>query len=161
MKSGLKKKRGLSADSLGCQHMVRKASPTEVPSLNSLNVYVAGASAVRGGLYAQGSGQPLGGEFRCNGMEKHLNSCIYSESYTCGHHEDAGVICPSACEEGEVRLVNFTHSFSGRVEMCYKGDWVSLCLDDWSIEEAQVICQQIGSFKEGSQEETHTLYRYT
>ena len=90
-------------------------------------------------------------------MEKQLNSCKYLDSYTCGHHKDAGVVCPSACEDRDVRLVNFTQSYSGRVEMCYKGDWVSLCLDGWSNEEAQVICQQIGSFKQGSLRRS-TLY---
>ena len=116
-----------------------------------MHKYIAGASPVHGGIYPQGSGQPVGGQFHCSGMEKQLNSCMYSGTFKCGHHEDAAVICPSACEDGDVRLVNFTHSYSGRVEVCYKGDWVSLCLDGWSIEEAEVICQQIGSFKQGSQ----------
>ena len=113
-----------------------------------------------GGLYPQGSGQHVGGEFRCSGMEKQLNSCMYTEAYTCGHHEDAGVMCPSACEDGDVRLVNFTNPYSGRVEMCYQGDWVSLYRHGWTDEEAQVICQQIGSFKEGSYEGARWMCMY-
>ena len=70
----------------------------------------------------------------------------------CGHHEDAGVICPNPCTEGEIRLADTVDSFySGRVEVCFHGEWVSVCLDGWSKEEAQVVCEAIGSIKEGKQ----------
>ena len=94
----------------------------------------------------------MGGDFQCTGIEQQLNSCLFDSSLNCGHHEDAGVICPGYCTEGEIRLADTIDSlYSGRVEVCFQGEWASVCLDEWSNEEAQVICEAIGSIKEGMQ----------
>ena len=103
-------------------------------------------------FYPLGSGKPVGGDFQCTGTEKQLSECSFANSINCGHHEDAGVICPNHCIEGEIRLADTVDSlYSGRVETCFNGEWVSLCLDGWSKEEAQVVCVAIGSIKEGKE----------
>ena len=33
---------------------------------------------------------------------------------------------------------------SGQVELCWMGKWVNICEDDWSKENANVACRQIG-----------------
>lgn len=106
-------------------------------------------------FFPLGTGNPVGGDFQCVGTEQQLNECLFSDSLNCAHHEDAGVICLIPCMEGEVRLADtVTSPYSGRVEVCLNGDWVSVCLDGWSDEEAQVVCEAVGSIKEGK----HILY---
>ena len=55
-----------------------------------------GAIAVRGAFFGQGTGNIVNTEFACSGNESRLFDCQKSfDTIFCGHHEDAGVICPS------------------------------------------------------------------
>ena len=47
-------------------------------------------------------------------------------------------ICVSA--NGDVRLVNGSSQYEGRVEVYYNGDWGTVCDDDWDI---QGECKEI------------------
>ena len=52
------------------------------------------------------------------------------------------------CYNGEVRLVNGSQSYKGRVEVCLNEVWGTICADigpwDWSSTEADVVCNQLG-----------------
>ena len=55
------------------------------------------------------------------------------------------------CEEGDVRLVdsNMNTSASGRVEMCLDNDWRVVRNGTWGVEEASVVCTQLGLPSDG------------
>jgi hypothetical protein len=43
---------------------------------------------------------------------------------------------------GEIRLANGVHKYSGRVEMYWNSEWRTVCYDGWDELDAQVVCRQ-------------------
>ena len=50
------------------------------------------------------------------------------------------------CEDGDVRLVdsNMNTNVSGRVELCLSNEWRVVGDETWGVEEATVVCRQLG-----------------
>ncbi len=100
----------------------------------------------------------------CSGSENNLTDCSfftipdiqeyfyyhYNYFYFYFYLDVASVVCQGnssvgpECVPGEVRLVNGSRGEEGRVELCYNRVWRTICDQDWSQEEAVVVCSQLG-----------------
>ena len=47
-------------------------------------------------------------------------------------------------EDGNVRLVNGTNTTNGRLEVCIKGNWGSVCERHFDDLDAAVVCRELG-----------------
>ena len=48
------------------------------------------------------------------------------------------------CTEGEARLVNGPSAYKGRLEVCIRSAWATVCSSGFGYEESQVVCGQLG-----------------
>ncbi len=59
-------------------------------------------------------------------------------------HFHVSIACFQDCDQGEIRLAGTASSWMGRVEMCYDGVWGTMCSIGWDVQEATVVCRQLG-----------------
>ena len=101
----------------------------------------------------------------CSGSEELLLQCNQRACYvtSCTDSGRAGIICErknllsfylaianltAVCTNGSIRLGNGAE-LRGRVEVCYNGSWVTICSHKWTMQEATVICSQLGYSRYG------------
>lgn len=55
----------------------------------------------------------------------------------------------SNCTHGDVRLLGGSSSNEGRVEVCVNQVWGTVCDNDWTTEDGNVVCGQLGFLRKG------------
>ena len=48
------------------------------------------------------------------------------------------------CIDGDVRLEDGVREYEGRIEICYNGEWGTVCDDGIRDSVAKVVCRQLG-----------------
>ena len=54
------------------------------------------------------------------------------------------------CGNGEVRLIGGKTEYEGTVEICLGGQWGSICHFGWDVNDANVLCNQLGYSSTGN-----------
>ncbi|XP_052635600.1 antigen WC1.1-like [Harpia harpyja] len=83
--------------------------------------------------------------FHCDGTEGHLGQCpVTALGALCSHESDASVICSGPADSASLRLVGGGSRCDGRVEILQRGTWGRVLDDQWDVQEASVVCRQLG-----------------
>nr|XP_025033591.1 deleted in malignant brain tumors 1 protein-like [Pelodiscus sinensis] len=106
----------------------------------------AAVSAPGEAAFGEGTGPIWVETLDCRGTESSLWDCRakpWGDS-NCGHKEDAAVSCSALTSPSPLRLADGGSPCAGRVEVKHQDQWGTVCDDGWGMEDAGVVCRQLG-----------------
>ena len=113
---------------------------------NKDNAYVGDVACHQLGYYraksskiVETSQEVLSSGFLCHGNETELDSCAQDSCHSDSSSRSIAVECVS-----NLRLVGGSVPEEGRIEILHKGQWGTICDDNWDIEDATVACLELG-----------------
>ncbi|XP_071886472.1 scavenger receptor cysteine-rich type 1 protein M130-like [Anas platyrhynchos] len=98
-----------------------------------------------GGHFGRGTGPVWRDSFHCDGTEAHLGQCPVTAlgASPCSQENAAAVICSGPAHHMSVRLVGGESRCDGLVEVFQHGTWGRVLDEQWDMQEASVVCQQL------------------
>eukprot|EP00731_Ephydatia_muelleri_P030942 Em0022g456a len=117
-----------------------------------LGFNTTGALVIKGATFTPGTGAVVSLVVTCNARN---TSCTHNTRVAppqCNHAEDTHIFCPrKGCKEGQTRLAG-NNSNEGVVEMCFNGQWGTICdaSNRWTEATSGLLCQTLGLGNRGS-----------
>ncbi|XP_053386927.1 uncharacterized protein LOC123542089 isoform X2 [Mercenaria mercenaria] len=100
------------------------------------------------GYYGFGQGPVLIDNLVCDGTESHINQCTYDVVQACSSYRyyRAEISCKHPLNVTDIRLVEGTGPYDGRVEIYSNGLWGTACRrHGYGFEEVETFCRMLNS----------------
>ena len=69
---------------------------------------------------------------------------VLSDTHSVKEEYHCALCYPACTVQGNIRLVGGTSELEGRVEFCNNNVWGTVCDDAWGVNDATVVCRQLG-----------------
>ncbi|XP_053386941.1 deleted in malignant brain tumors 1 protein-like [Mercenaria mercenaria] len=94
--------------------------------------------------YGEGTGPIFVNELDCPYQAIDFNNCTYVVDSLCSHYSDVAVVCTNTpFNITDIRLVNGTGPYDGRVELLTEDVWGAVCSRYIGQEEASTLCHMM------------------
>ena len=102
-----------------------------------------------------GNGFHVYTDVQCIGLENGLSNCRHNEDDigSCDQSHIGNAICSNGTFPAiKIRLSDGYTPYEGRVEVQFIEIWGGVCMNNWGVQEAAVVCEQLGF---GTEIDTH------
>ena len=124
--------------------------------------FISGVVLLTSSFFGRGTAPILTSYVSCFGNEPSIQDCSHnkrSPSSSIYYRNDpvVSVICHEIptfdmeCSFGDVNLFSGKTQSEGRVEICVHGFWTTVCDEGFEVEDALVICREVGFSPKGIQ----------